>query len=262
MLTFTEFLTEATKEKQVSFKKYVKETSDIICKLPGVSVKKKLSLGHIANKESANFSIIKKLGSCTKETRGEMYQKYKDAFEKMKKSILLLLNCPAGIMNAVHKEDFSFNWGDSLETQTIQFTDAKNTFNIIVKATFMYGEGACNMYSIFEFEFSGADIKSETVFVEYPEFVPGKILHSSWGYSMTINTYYEIVRRTNKTVYVVEIGKKKVDGDGWTGHEIPIPEQKGKTVLSGRIKSDKNVSIDGKHCRIWDGKPSYYNSLD
>jgi hypothetical protein len=79
---------------------------------------------------------------------------------------------------------------------------------------------------------------------------------------MTINTYYEIVKRTNKTVYAVEIGKTDKDGGGMYGHEVPNPAVKKNTVYSGRISPSGYVKLDGKLCRIWDGKPNYYNSLD
>ena len=257
MLTFTEFLNEA---KIPSFRSYVKETFNIISKLPNFSVRDKVSYGHIPNKESANFSIWKKLGNYDDSNREENQKKFREQTDKIKHSILTMLYCPAGIVNAKHKVDSEFKWGDEIESQTISFTDTKNSYN--VKVVYKLIIEKWSMFVQFEFEFQGADTAAQTTFVDFPKFVPGAILHSSWGYSMTINTYYEIVKRTNKTVYAVEIGKTDKDGGGLYGYEVPNPKVKQKTVYSGRISPGGYVKLDGKHCRIWDGKPNYYNSLD
>jgi hypothetical protein len=263
MLSFTQFLTEA---KVPSFNSYAKETFSILSKLPNFSVRDKLSLGGVAGKESAHFKIFKELGSTTgytklsKDEQRDVYNKFSTEYEKIKKSILLVLGCAPAIVNAKHHVDWQGTSQGWKEIQVISFTDTKNAYNVQLTATLL--QEFSTTYAMFEVELVGAEIKSQTTFVDYPEFVPGAILHSSWGYSMTINSYYEIVKRTNKTVYVVELGNKKVDGDGWTGHEVPNTKQRGKTVLSGRIKPNKSVTIDGKYCRIWDGIGNYYNSLD
>jgi hypothetical protein len=257
MLSFTEFLTEA---KTPSFKTYVKETFDVMSKLPNFSVKKKVSYGHIPNKESANFSIMKMLGKYDDSNRDENKKKFREQADKMKHTILTMLYCPSGIINAKHTVDYKFKWGDEIETQTITFTDTKNGYNATVVYKLIIEQWS--MFVEFDFELQGADTVAQTTFIDFPQFVPGAILHSSWGYSMTINTYYEIVKRTNKTVYAVEIGKTDKDGSGLYGYEVPNPKVKQKTVYSGRISPSGYVKLDGKHCRIWDGKPNYYNSLD
>lgn len=259
MLSFTEFLTEA---KIPTFKSYVKETFDMLAKTPKLSVKKKLTFGHDAKKESASFALYTSLGHVKDKDKSnnDITQEHRNQYEKLKKTVLLVLGCTPAVANAKHTVDIDTDVSGYSEVQTITFTDTKNTYNVQVKSSLALSLGS--VYVIFDVEIFGADIKSQTTFVEHPEFKPGAILHASWGYSMTINTYYEIVKRTNKTVYVVEIGKKKVDGDGWTGHEVAVPEQKGKTVYSGRIKPDKSVTIDKKYCRLWDGSSNYYNSLD
>ena len=60
----------------------------------------------------------------------------------------------------------------------------------------------------------------------------------------------------------MEVGNKKVDGDGWTGHEIPDISRKDKKIFSGRINPNGSVKLDGHYCTIYDGKPKYYNTLD
>ena len=257
MLTFSEFLLEA---KTPSFRSYVKETFGMISNLPNFSVKNKVSYGHIPNKESANFSIMKMLGKYDESNKDENQKKFREQGEKLKHSILTMLYCPAGIVNAKHKVDYEYKRGDEIETQTISFTDTKNRYN--VKVVYKLIIEQWSMFVQFDFELQGADTVAQTTFVDFPKFVPGAILHASWGYSMTINTYYEIVKRTNKTVYAVEIGKTAKDGAGLYGHEIPNPKVKKNTVYSGRISPSGYVKLDGKLCRIWDGKPNYYNSLD
>lgn len=257
MTTLSTYLMEA---KVPSFKSYAKETFQIISAVKGFSVRKKLSVGHDPKRESASFVIVKRLGDYDDANRDVEQKKLRDASEKMKKTFLQMLYCPSGIVNAKHKVDYEFKHGDEIERQTISFTDTKNGYNVTLVSKLIVERWG--MFVEYSFEFYGAETKAQTTFVDFPEFVPGKILHASWGYSMTINTFYEIVKRTNKTVFVVEIGKKNVDGDGWTGHQIPNPDVKEKEVLSGRISSGGWVKIDKKLCRIWDGKPSFYNSLD
>lgn len=254
MLTFSEFLNEA---KTPSFRTYVKDTFATLSSLPKFSVREKVTYGHIPTKESANFIIMKMLGKYDDEKTKE---KYREDAEKIKKTVLQILFCPAGIINAKHKVDYEVKWGDEIESQTISFTDTKNGYN--VNLVFKLIIEQYSMFVQFEFEFSGAETQAQTTFVDFPKFIPGAILHASWGYSMTINTYYEIVKRTNKTVYAVEIGKTDKDGGGMYGHEVPNPKVKKKTVYSGRITQGGYVKLDGKLCRIWDGKPNYYNSLD
>lgn len=52
----------------------------------------------------------------------------------------------------------------------------------------------------------------------------GKILHKSWGYNMTLNTYYLITKQDAKSVVAHEIGSKVVETTGYmSGREMPDP---------------------------------------
>lgn len=277
MKTFTEFLMEATAPKKISFNSYVKDMFKTLSSIKGFSVKRKLSITS-GKKESANFEIFKYLDglpvipdSSIKDKdemdkeliarQDKVRNELKKEHEKLLQSILLILNYPPAAAKINRMYNTKFVHGEPVETSDTTFTDKKSGYQINVISTFRQSMGS--LYSHFEINFEGNEIDQKGLtFTEFPEFIPGAILYSSWGYEMTINTFYEIVRRTNKTIYAVEIGNKKISGGGWTGKEIPDPSIREKEIFSGRINPGGYVKLDGHHCRLYDGKPKYYNSLD
>ena len=52
----------------------------------------------------------------------------------------------------------------------------------------------------------------------------GDIFSGSWGYSMTIPEFYQVVKVTKQSVRVRKIGTKNVLGDGRCGHAEAIPD--------------------------------------
>lgn len=50
-----------------------------------------------------------------------------------------------------------------------------------------------------------------------------KIYSVSWGYSMTLNNFYKVIKETPKGAIVREIGSTILDGGGYDGHETPNP---------------------------------------
>lgn len=264
MKTFTEFLMEATAPKKISFNSYVKDMFKTLSSIKDFSVSRKLSITS-GKKESANFRIHRYLGTISefKDTKDRDIQKFefKKQHDKILQSILLILNCPPTTAKSNKMYDTKYTSRGINEICDVTFTDKKSGYQITVISELEDSFGSIS--SIFDFQFEGNEIDQKGLtFTEFPNMIPGAILHSSWGYSMTINTFYEIVRRTNKTVYAVEVGNKKVDGDGWTGHEIPDISKKDKEVFSGRISPNGTVKLDGHYCTIYDGKPKYYNQLD
>ena len=277
MKSFTEFLMEATTPKKMSFNSYVKDMFKTLSSIKGFSVKRKLSITS-GKKESANFEIFKYLdglpaipdssikdkNEMDKELiarQDKVRNELKKEHEKLLQSIFLILNYPPAAAKINRMYNTKFVHGEPVETSDTTFTDKKSGYQINVISTFRQSMGS--LYSHFEINFEGNEIDQKGLtFTEFPNMIPGAILHSSWGYSMTINTFYEIVRRTNKTVYAVEVGNKKIDGDGWTGHEIPDLSRKDKEIVSGRINPNGSVKLDGHYCTIYDGKPKYYNTLD
>ncbi len=93
---------------------------------------------------------------------------------------------------------------------------------------------------------------------------PGTILHSCWGYNMTIVDFYKIVSNNGKTVVMERLGKSHTGGDGCGqfGHCVPAPG-KGETI---RRRFNKWGGLkgyyDSEYLSIWDGKPCYFNYMD
>lgn len=92
------------------------------------------------------------------------------------------------------------------------------------------------------------------------------ILYSAWGYEQTNVSYYIVVKATEKTVLLQEIGKDyHRDGNNLFGTATPNPlELRGKPF---RRKIDKTyrgepcVSISSyENAYPWDGKPVEYSS--
>ena len=114
-----------------------------------------------------------------------------------------------------------------------------------------------------------SDIKT-TGFTDFPNVVPGTIFSASWGYDMTIVDFYQVVKRTGKSVYVRPIAANK-DGGGWSGTTTAVKDSftsatATRCLLKGNPKDKTNesvyINIDGHLGRVWDGKPKYYNTMD
>lgn len=73
----------------------------------------------------------------------------------------------------------------------------------------------------------------------------GDILRAGWGYSMVINSFYQVTRVISETmVELKQIGSTIVKGDGWQGEEKAAPNQfKGET-LRKKINPAGYVQID------------------
>jgi len=92
----------------------------------------------------------------------------------------------------------------------------------------------------------------------------GDIVVSSWGYSMTIVDFYEVVELVaNNAAIMQKISQKVVSGEaGYSGECIGL---KGMYVGNPfRVTHIKNgeCKIDGHHASKWDGKPRYFNRMD
>jgi hypothetical protein len=100
------------------------------------------------------------------------------------------------------------------------------------------------------------------------------ILQSSYGYDMTINHYYKIVKDGEKTVLLQEIGKTVSNDEGRdSGQSVadaskeigkPFRAYKRNYRFDYRQGQAYFVSkyIAGNSANIWDGKPDYYNTWD
>ncbi len=112
------------------------------------------------------------------------------------------------------------------------------------------------------------------------EKLTNKIFYTSWGYDMTHNDYVLVLSETEKSCMVQMIGNKKLTGGGYTGEEVPDTEKKfgspfrllkrsykwgeGDTYLKGSYPfclGDMSAKrLDS--FRVWNGRPSYYNTMD
>lgn len=96
----------------------------------------------------------------------------------------------------------------------------------------------------------------------------GEIYHRSWGYDMTINTYYKVLMVRGKKATVVELGKKVISGSLQQGKVVPDEKNRETKTTIALIKPDGSLRIrfmgDGDYetYRKWDGKPDYEDHMD
>lgn len=100
---------------------------------------------------------------------------------------------------------------------------------------------------------------------------PGDILYDVWGYSMTIVSYYKVLRILSPCkIEIVAIGQKLIESDRGGGEQVvPDPnnelrEKLVKTVTKDRrndgkwyVKINSSVSLTP-----WDGRAHYQNTYD
>jgi hypothetical protein len=106
---------------------------------------------------------------------------------------------------------------------------------------------------------------------------PGSILVDSWGYSMTLVDFYKVTSVTAKSVKVVPIQSKTVDGSsGYYGHCVPEstlqkdaqesrllirPGSNGSIYLRGTVWNGCQ-HLKGHTILPWDGRPESFNHMD
>lgn len=95
----------------------------------------------------------------------------------------------------------------------------------------------------------------------------GDIFHSSWGYSMTINSYYQVVGKKGKTSVVLREIKSEKEGY-FDGKETPIKDSfKKDDTFTKRVK-DYGYGVaavkinDCEYAKIWSGKANLFNNND
>lgn len=83
----------------------------------------------------------------------------------------------------------------------------------------------------------------------------GDILVYSWGYEQTNIDFFKVVRKTEKSVAIVEIGKNAIGSRGFMSNDVePNPEiEKGKPVTR-RVNNDF-VSMRFGIAKKWNGEP-------
>jgi hypothetical protein len=104
----------------------------------------------------------------------------------------------------------------------------------------------------------------------------GKIIHTSWGYDMTINEYAVIVEETDKTVKCKMLKMSVSDDNGkGNGRAMPILEEESEQPfrLHKRQWNGGEIYFKGSYpfCNgskrsdcfsLWNGQANYHNTWD
>lgn len=97
------------------------------------------------------------------------------------------------------------------------------------------------------------------------EIKTGDIFYSSWGYEQTNVNYYEVVKATEKTVWLRELKNiVKIDKSVYGGKALPAKGEYVGEVLKRKIKKYRNeiiLTIESyKNAYFWDGKAKEFTS--
>ena len=116
----------------------------------------------------------------------------------------------------------------------------------------------------------------EKTIAQPTRFEVGQIAFCNGGCTMQLPTFYKVVRRTDKTVWLQEIQNQLIEHDGYgqAGRKIPVDIPKG-AVFHKRIKnwkdgqgygSDKDQEYAYENywgiIEPWDGTAKIYDSYD
>lgn len=114
-------------------------------------------------------------------------------------------------------------------------------------------------------------VKKTVTNVAIPSDMLGKILHTSYGYDMTINKYLKIVKIGPKSAVGMPLYPIVSDDDGMgRGRAVPggvIKDAKPVTILrkvrdTGYGKPYDYYTADRDTWSTWDGRPNYHNTWD
>lgn len=259
MLRFTEFLNEAV-DKKVTFKKFVTGIFDDLklVKKNYTTLDKKPSFSNV-DVQRATFSFenypsydeLNKVSAMATVDERRAYAKKKQAeYEKWHKGIAAMLDLKT------HPQ-FKQDGGD---VYYIYKETLSNGFTIEYKSTLNHVNHSWRDSFVIE----GAKAKDgDTEFKEFPEYKPGTIVYTEYGYSMTIVEFFQIVKRSGNTCYLKRIASKVVDGtDGMYGKKVAVKDTFiDNTIYSARLPKMKYKE---KHSYfwLWNGKPIYFNHMD
>ena len=88
------------------------------------------------------------------------------------------------------------------------------------------------------------------------KFNVGDILFSSWGYEQTNVDFYQVVKATEKTIWIKELKKLKKFSSGMSGWALPdIDNFKSSQITMHRIGKCDFIKINSyAYAHKWDGK--------
>jgi len=101
-----------------------------------------------------------------------------------------------------------------------------------------------------------------------------QIVSCTWGYSMSIVEFFEIIKKTPKTVVLRKLKQTCNETGFLSGHAMPIEKvyenrdgkyeevRAYKREYSGRTTFISNKNGYKQYFDIWNGQPKYYNHCD
>ena len=95
----------------------------------------------------------------------------------------------------------------------------------------------------------------------------GDIFHCGWGYSMTLNDFYQVVEitKSRKSVKVRKLKKFMTEHDGYgqAGFQSCTKNDFASDKISTHRIQDGHIKISNyAWARLWDGTPQTYDSYD
>lgn len=269
MRTFTEYLTEATAVKTPALRKFGKEIAGLLNNVKGFSVYNETFTDY--DYQTFSFRMREHDNKTNSEPlTGDEKKKLFDRVNKLIKSVSLVI----GVQNVPHMNEKDVTHrGKMMKVFSYEDVKTKEGFLASMEVEAPYFGQHYADYSInIDITLKGKKSKeSDTEFETYKLIAPGEIFYDSWGYSMTIVQFYQVVKRVKDQVWVKELKQTKTGG-GIAGDTKALKNNfVSDTVYKGKVdkaygenKPGIRIRLDGRLTTIthWDGRSLYYNTLD
>lgn len=250
MISFYEFYEMIDEAKEPTFRQYITSLYNDILSIPDVknaSYTKNKPEITLTDYERAQFTTRKsfpKLKNSDEQTIIRETDKWHEGI--------------AALLGIKSKPEIHFMNKDRI----FEYKDVKLKNGITVSYTSTTGLNYNIPLIDDTFKFTGKKLDVATEFATYPEYKPGAILYTSFGYNMTIVHFYQIVKRSGNMIYSRLLKNDYVTGGGYSGKVAAKKNDFDTTshdVFTSRLP---NTKIDGQYASLWDGKPVYYNTMD
>lgn len=254
---FAKFLEEAPTMKKLPFRKTIKTMFAELQEREYCSQWEKINFNS-ADKERAQFHFGKEF--FFPEYEGDALAFHKTFLKYMEgvNSLLEVFGCETPLSNddLLNCYDTKFQlkskWGYGIEIILTNRTIDKNLIRL-------FGD----------IILTGAPIKEKKVEnLPFPNIKEGTIFEATVGVTMDILHFFKVKRRSNNTIYCVEVAKEATEGQlGYYGRAIPLPDEEQSVVYRGTIDKEGYVSLKYRfstpmNLYEWDGKSSYFNYMD
>ena len=250
MISFYEFYEMIDEAKEPTFRQYITSLYNDILSIPDVKnspyTKKKPEIT-MTDYERAQFTIVKTFPNI-KNDNEHMQIKITNKWHEGMATLLGIKSNPE-----IHYKN---------DDRIFEYKNVKLKNGIVVTYTSIVSLDYTTPFATDTFEFTGKKLDVATEFATYPEYKPGAILYTSFGYNMTIVHFYQIVKRSGTTVYLKRLKNDYITGGGITGKVTTKKDDfdnGDKEIYRCRIPNGK---IDGHYIHLWNGRPVYYNSMD